>query len=61
MRLYVLVSFWLSTLTFVIQILAIGMSDWPRKREPESLGVAVASALIGLAFVFWAANVLWCV
>lgn len=42
--------------TLVIRIIAMGVSEWPRKREPESLAACVAGIIFSLA---WAGIVLW--
>ena len=59
MKLFVLVSFWLGVLCFAIRIIELGVSDWPKAREPKSLGAMIAETLLGIAVTVWAGIVLW--
>ena len=59
MRTYVLVTFALNLFCIVVGTIRMAMNDYPRQREPEGIGEALAGMILLLAFTFWAANLLW--
>ena len=61
MRAVVLTVFWLNIVAASCRVLLMAVSDWPRKREPQTLGACVAAALLEIAFCVWLGIVLWVV
>lgn len=59
MELYVLVSFWLGVLAFIIRIITLAVEDWPKQQKPKSLGMQVAETLLGIGVTVWAGCALW--
>ena len=53
MKTYVLVSFYLSTLGFLLRMLDIATQPYPRTRK-ITIGFEVFAALLGLGFAVWA-------
>ena len=58
MRLFVLITFWIHVLAFVIKIFTLVIAEYPRK-ETKTVGSDTAGALIMLSIGIWAALVLW--
>jgi len=59
MEVYVMVSFWLGVVAFVVRCLDMAISDWPKTQKPKTLGHMVADTLIGLGITVWAGLALW--
>ena len=58
MEIFVLVSFWLYVIAFILISIMAGTSKYPRKQE-FSLGFDLSRTLLRLPFIMWAAYLLW--
>jgi hypothetical protein len=58
METYILVSFWMMIIGFVLKILITAFSTHPRE-QTYSIGLDVADAIIKIPFFLWAAYLLW--
>lgn len=59
MQIYLHVMFWLGLLCFIARIGEMAGSQWPKQRQPKNLGTHVAETIVGLAFLIWAAILLF--
>lgn len=59
MRTFILASFVLGLVVFIARVIFIGISEWPKERDPLSLGSVVGLTISGLAWTVWAGVVLW--
>ena len=59
MNTFVLVSFWLNILSVVISFAILSTAEFPRKRDPESMGFRVATILLAAAYACWSGYLLW--
>ena len=53
MKLYIQISFWIGVLAFVVRIIEMAAVTWPKKREPMTLGMHVATTILGIGFTIW--------
>lgn len=58
METFILVYFWILLTRIVIRILMVAGEEYPRKVK-YTLGSDVASLMIWIPFMFWAAYLLW--
>jgi len=56
MKAFVLVTFWLTVMGFVIRCVFILLDEYPRE---TTKGGDIVSNLVGMGFVLWAAYLLW--
>lgn len=59
MELYVTISFWLGVFVTVCRVIEMSASEWPKKREPKTLGFMCAETILGLGFTIWAGIALY--
>jgi len=59
MNTFVLVSFWLNIFSVVISFAILSTSEFPRKRDTETMGFRVAMILLAAAYACWSGYLLW--
>lgn len=58
METFILLSFWVLVVGFVLRVLILSLATYPRKYE-YSLGLDVAAVLLKIPFIIWCAYLLW--
>lgn len=58
MELYIKVMFWMWFTSLTIRIITMSCREWPHT-STETLGQYVAGSFLTMAFMIWAAIVIW--
>lgn len=59
MKTYLLVTFYLGLICFIIRVIELSVVEWPQQRKPKTLGQMIAETIIGVVWMIWTGLLLW--